>query len=99
VITLPGWIPAEQWAGYIEMRKKIRKPMTERAIKMAITTLDCLRETGNDPGAVLDQSTFNSWQGLFALKQEEKKAQSRFTSLGKQGQVTANNLQDWLEEA
>lgn len=64
--ALPDWIPAEAWAGYVEMRKAIKKPLkTDRAINLAINTLERLRADGNDPGAVLDQSTLHGWQGLF----------------------------------
>lgn len=99
---IPEWVPAEAWAGYVEMRKKLRKPMTDRAVSLAITTLDKLREQGQDVGAVLDQSVMNSWQGLFPIT--ERRAEARpdnrkaFPALGKHGQATANNLQDWLED-
>lgn len=99
---LPDWIPAEAWAGYVEMRKKIRKPMTDRAIQLAINTLDKMRQQGQDVAAVLDQSTLNSWQGLFPVSERRSEVRpnqtSRFPSLGKHGQATANNLQDWLED-
>lgn len=100
--AIPDWIPFDAWDGYIQMRKKIRKPMTDRAITLAITTLDKLRQQGQDIAAVLDQSTLNSWQGLFAVAERRSEARpsqpSRFPSLGKHGQATANNLQDWLED-
>lgn len=98
--TLPAWIPAEAWAGYVEMRKKIKKPMTDRAVTLAINTLDKLRAEGSDPGAVLDQSTLNAWQGLFAVRVERRGLPqgAQVSRLGKTGQVTANNAQDWLEE-
>jgi len=90
----------DAWTGYQDMRKKIRKPMTDRAISLAIQTLDKLRADGNDPGAVLDQSTLNSWQGLFAVRVERRGLPkgAQVSSLGKCGQITANNAQDWLEE-
>lgn len=98
---LPNWIPADAWAGYVEMRQKIKKPMTDRARTLAIKTLDYLRADGNDPGAVLDQSTLNSWQGLFAIRVERRglPRNKALSSLGTKGQATANNAQDWLEES
>lgn len=96
---IPEWIPAEAWAGYVEMRQKIRKPMTDRAVSLAIKTLDYLRAAGNDPGAVLDQSVMNSWQGLFAIKVERRGLPRQVESrLGIKGQATANNAHAWLEE-
>lgn len=100
-MNLPDWIPAEAWAGYVEMRKKIKKPLaTDRAIKLAINTLERLKAEGQDVEAVLDQSTMNSWQGLFPVAAPRNQAvqRSNFPSLGKHGQATANNLQDWLED-
>lgn len=66
--TLPDWIPAEAWTGYVEMRKTIRKPLTDRAKTLAISELAKLNAEGHDPAAVLNQSTLHSWQGLFPLK-------------------------------
>ena len=98
---LPDWVPSEAWAGYVEMRKKIRKPMTDRAITLAVNTLDKLRLDGNDPGVVLDQSTLNAWQGLFAVRVERRglPRNNALSALGARGQATANNAQDWLEES
>ncbi len=99
---MPDWLPMEAWQGYIDMRRKIRKPMTDRAIQLAINTLDKMRQQGQDVAAVLDQSTLNSWQGLFPVSERRSEVRpnqpSRFPSLGKHGQATANNLQDWLED-
>lgn len=67
---LPSWMPLAAWDAYVEMRKKIRRPMTERAKELAVLRLDKLRQAGHDPEAVLDQSVFNSWQGLFPLHAE-----------------------------
>jgi hypothetical protein len=68
VAPLPDWIDPEAWAGYVEMRKRIKKPMTERAAKLVVESLGRLKQAGNDPSAVLDQSTQNSWQGVFPIK-------------------------------
>lgn len=99
---MPDWLPEKAWCDYQEMRKKIRKPMTKRAAQLAIGTLEKLRADGYDVSAVLDQSIMNSWQGLFPIAERRAEARqsqpSRFPSLGKHGQATANNLQDWLED-
>lgn len=50
------------------MRKRIKKPMTPRAMDLAVAKLADLMRAGSDPKAVLDQSTMNSWQGLFEIK-------------------------------
>jgi hypothetical protein len=66
--VLPEWIPKEAWDGFVEMRKEIRKPLTGRALTLAINALLDLKNKGNDPGKVLDQSTYCKWQGLFEIK-------------------------------
>src|SRR5690349_4100744 len=65
---LPDWIPTDAWAAFEEMRKKIRKPLTPRATELIVKKLGALRAAGNDPGAVLDQSTINCWRDVFELK-------------------------------
>lgn len=98
---IPEWIPAEEWAGFIAMRTKIKKVPTDRAIELLIMKLEKLRDDGEDVGQVLDQSTMGNYQGLFPVRQD-KRAASRNTGpdmsrLGKAGQATANNAMDWLE--
>lgn len=57
---------------YMDMRKKIKAPMTERAVTLAINKLE---ELGSRDEAmmvaILNQSTMNSWKGLFPLKEEK----------------------------
>lgn len=64
----PDWLPPAEWNAFVEMRNRMRKPMTERAKELAIAELAKLRDAGHDPVAVLNQSVMNSWLGLFALK-------------------------------
>lgn len=70
--TLPDWVPAEDWFAYVEMRKQIRKPMTARAMELAVERLDELRRHGDPPDKVLQKATLHSWQGLFPLDGKEK---------------------------
>jgi len=67
-LALPDWIDKEAWDGFEEMRKKIRKPLTDRARSLHLKELDSLRSQGHSPSAVLNQSTMNSWLGLFPVK-------------------------------
>lgn len=56
---------------YVAMRKKIKSPMTERAIELAIKKLNTLSNGDNDVAIeILEQSIMNSWKGLFPLKEE-----------------------------
>lgn len=60
------------------MRKQIKKPMTDRAIKLVIKKLEELsalpfsNSMDNDLAIqILNQSVMNSWQGLFPLKKQK----------------------------
>jgi hypothetical protein len=54
---------------YIEMRKKIKHPMTDRAIQLAINELNKLAADNDELKIrIIEQSIFHSWQGLFPLK-------------------------------
>jgi uncharacterized protein YdaU (DUF1376 family) len=68
LFILPEWIPTESWDGYVEMRKKIRAPLTDRAARLALAELEKLKNQGYSPRGVLDQSVLNDWRGLFPIK-------------------------------
>jgi len=68
-ILIPDWFPQKEFVEYQEMRMKIRRPMTKRAVELAVMRLEKLKNQGHDPKAVLEQSILNSWQGLFPLKE------------------------------
>lgn len=70
VFVLPEWIEKDSWNGFVEFRKK-KGPFTDRAKTMMINKLDKLRQEGNDPSKVLDQSVFKGWTDVYALKPEE----------------------------
>ena len=76
-VSLPDWIPCETWQAYLDMRKKIRKPLTDHATKLAIGRLKNLRNAGNAPQAVLEQSILNDWTGLFELRRNKSNGESK----------------------
>lgn len=56
-------------AGWMEMRTRIRKPLTTRATELALKRLNTLAQGDQDlMAAIADQSTMNSWQGFYPLK-------------------------------
>lgn len=67
-VSLPEWIAKDSFEAFIEHRKKIKAPMTHLAQTKLIAELSRLREDGNEPVAVLDQSILNGWKGVFPLK-------------------------------
>lgn len=68
VFQLPGWIEKQTWEDYEQMRRRIGKPMTDRARNLAVDRLAALQNKGHPVVEVLKQSIFNSWQGVFELK-------------------------------
>ena len=66
---------------FIEMRKKIKKPMTDRAIELAMKKLKNLSTPSfsdsmdNDVAIeILEQSIMNCWQGLFPIKEKKQRS-------------------------
>ena len=70
--VLPDWIPEVLWNDFETMRKKLRKPLTDKARDLLANKLLQLKDDGNNPAAVLEQSIENGWQGLFPLRQAKK---------------------------
>ena len=66
---LPEWIPQNTFQEYLEMRRKIRKPLLEKSFPRFFSHLKKLCDTTRaSPEQLLDQSIINSWQGIFPLK-------------------------------
>lgn len=59
--------------GFEEMRTKIKKPMTDRARSTLLTELRKLSGDRDEQIAILDQSTANCWQSVYALKTEPQR--------------------------
>ena len=72
--ALPEWVPGEAWAGFVAMRKHERHSLTPRAAKLVLSELGRLRDAGQDPGAVLDQSTRQGWRDVFPLREQKLRA-------------------------
>lgn len=89
---IPEGIDKQTWSDYEQMRNKIKKPMTNKAKILAISKLLKInKETGDDPNDILEQSTFNSWQGLFAVKDRSHKD-------GKISQYSKSNAEKCADE-
>lgn len=57
---------------FLKMRKAIKKPITDRAMKSILKKLDSLGKNNNEKIAILEQSILNCWQSIFPLKEELK---------------------------
>ncbi len=66
-------VKSHEWRGYVEMRSKLKKPLTENAKIIALKRLKSLAPENEEmQKQILEQSTFNCWQGLFAIKENEE---------------------------
>lgn len=56
---------------FIKMRKAIKSPVTDRALKVILNKLDQLASEDKTKIGILEQSIINSWKGVFPLKQDK----------------------------
>lgn len=63
----------EALEGFNDMRKSIKKPLTERAWKIIFSKLDSISPDINTKIAVLNQSIEHSWQSVYPLKENSLK--------------------------
>ena len=65
-----------------EMRKRIKKPLTDRAKELILEKLEQLAPGDEQKQIkILDQSVMNSWQGVFELKEKKGSAIDRIFEL------------------
>jgi uncharacterized protein YdaU (DUF1376 family) len=63
---------------FVEMRTKIRKPLTENGKTLIIKKLTNMSPDISTQIKILEQSTMNSWQGIFQLKDNNQQSQKQF---------------------
>lgn len=68
---------AEALAAFAEHRKKLKKPMTERAKELMLSKLSKMARTEHEQIAILNQSIVNGWQGIFPLGGDRGKRNQR----------------------
>ena len=59
---------------FIEMRKSIKKKLTERALKTILNKLDKIALNDFEKIEILENSIVNCWQGVFEIKKEAHNA-------------------------
>ena len=63
---------SEVWRAYADMRKKMRKPLTESASALVLQTLGQLApDRPDEQKAILEQSILNGWAGVYPIRKEE----------------------------
>lgn len=80
--VLPDWINKEDWDGFVKMRAKIKKPLTDRAKDMAIRVLRRLKDIGEDPNLALQFAEYKCNQGIFEVPMWFKKQMGIVTDPG-----------------
>jgi uncharacterized protein YdaU (DUF1376 family) len=75
---LPDWLNKTDWNDFVEMRKKLKKPMTDRAVNLMISKLETMKNKGIDTSAVLQKSIVSDWIDVY-----EPKVQTQQNSIGR----------------
>jgi len=57
---------------FVEMRKRIKKPLTDRAKELLVKKLESMASTEMERVEILNNSIMNSWQGIFPLQKSNK---------------------------
>lgn len=75
---LPNWLNKTDWNDFVEMRKKLKKPMTDRAVKLMLSKLETMKNKGIDTSEVLQKSILANWSDVY-----EPKVQVQQNSMGR----------------
>lgn len=98
----------ETLKGYVEMRKAIKKPLTEQAWKLILNEIQKAVDMGFDAQACIDEAIINSWQGFkadwiknrYADKTQNKAPSSNYyTTAAQENQYKKEKQQRGQEEA
>jgi DNA-binding transcriptional ArsR family regulator len=73
-LEIPDWLDKTDWEDFIAMRKKIGKPMTDRAVKILINKLAKMKSKGVDFSASIQNSILNNWSDVYEPKFQEVQA-------------------------
>jgi len=66
---LPDWLPKDLWKDFLDHRKKLKKPMTEKAEDILIKKLSWLKDKGHNPKHLLMTSIERGWLSVFEPKE------------------------------
>jgi uncharacterized protein YdaU (DUF1376 family) len=75
---LPDWLNKTDWNDFVEMRKKLKKPMTDRAVKLMLSKLETMKNKGINTSEVLQKSILANWSDVY-----EPKVQTQQNSMGR----------------
>ena len=75
---------------YSVMRSKIKKPLTDRAKELLVDKLVKLQKDGEDIIECINNSTFNSWLGVFPIKTKEPKRSGKVEKITEYAPIETN---------
>lgn len=82
---------------FIKMRKMIKKPMTDRALRMVINKIrDIAPNDIKTQIKILEQSIMNSWQGVFPLQTEQTRRHFNGDVIVQKGRKYEFKNGDWF---
>lgn len=85
-------MPADAWDRWHRYRKaKSGKGWTDDAARLSLRKLSQLRDEGNDPVAVIDQSIERTWAGLFPVKDDRARQQTAGRTAGHRQTLAERN--------
>ena len=67
-IQIPAFINYETWKGFLDMRKKIKKPFTLHAQDLMLRRLVLMNSSGQDVNNCINKSIINSWSDVYPDK-------------------------------
>jgi hypothetical protein len=67
----------EAFNAFMEMRKSIKKPMTDKAIALLISTMNGISKDQNIQIKMLENAITHNWLTVYPLKQDEQPRQER----------------------
>lgn len=65
---LPDWIPIQAWNAYLEHRNKLKKPLTDYSMNLAIQRLQKIVDEGHQPADIINETILKGWQTFYAPK-------------------------------
>lgn len=68
VFELPGWVPADTWAAFMETRKAKKAKSTDYALSLIVKDLERFKAAGHDPVAILNNSIKAGWSDVYPPK-------------------------------
>jgi hypothetical protein len=80
-VVYPTWLDREAWAGYRELRTKLKKPLTVKAEQINLVELEKLAPGGRGHVEIIEQSIARGWQSFYPLKPAQQQITTARTTV------------------